>query len=248
MPPWAPYAIMAGSQLAGSALGFMGQQDTNAANAAATHEANIINRANADRANATQIDEFNQNIALQKDFAQNGISWRIADAAKNGISPLAALGASGPSFSPVSAVMQEPAWQTPQYTSPLSPAASGIPELGQNLSRALMSSMDPIAKKASLIDLDMKQSSADLLEVQLANARLELAQRTAGAASPGIPKSYRVLQNADGSTSLYPIEGINTHNTLFGPTEWSLRNKLFLSPNINKPLWSQDSSGHWRIQ
>lgn len=43
-----------------------------------------------------------QNIALQREFAQNAIQWKVADAAKAGINPLYALGASTTSFSPVS--------------------------------------------------------------------------------------------------------------------------------------------------
>lgn len=43
-----------------------------------------------------------QNIALQREFAQSGIQWKVADAQKAGIHPLAALGAQTSSFSPVS--------------------------------------------------------------------------------------------------------------------------------------------------
>lgn len=43
-----------------------------------------------------------QNIALQKEFAQSGIQWRVADAKAAGIHPLAALGAQTHSFSPQS--------------------------------------------------------------------------------------------------------------------------------------------------
>lgn len=40
------------------------------------------------------------NIDMQRDFAQQGIRWRVADAEAAGIHPLYALGASGASFSP----------------------------------------------------------------------------------------------------------------------------------------------------
>ena len=43
-----------------------------------------------------------QNIQLQKDFAQQGIRWKVEDAKQAGIHPLYALGASTTSFSPVS--------------------------------------------------------------------------------------------------------------------------------------------------
>lgn len=41
-----------------------------------------------------------QNYLAQKEFAQNGISWRVADAQRAGIHPIYALGAGGANFSP----------------------------------------------------------------------------------------------------------------------------------------------------
>lgn len=41
-------------------------------------------------------------IEAQREFAQNGVQWKVADAKKAGIHPLAALGAQTHSFSPVS--------------------------------------------------------------------------------------------------------------------------------------------------
>jgi len=43
-----------------------------------------------------------KNIQLQKDFAQQGIQWKVADAKAAGIHPLYALGAQTHSFAPVS--------------------------------------------------------------------------------------------------------------------------------------------------
>lgn len=40
-------------------------------------------------------------IELQKEFAQNGLRWKVEDAKRAGIHPLAALGATGASYSPV---------------------------------------------------------------------------------------------------------------------------------------------------
>lgn len=60
-------------------------------NRKSAQEANAINQANADR-----------NAAMQAEFAQQGIRWKVADAKAAGIHPLYALGAQTTSFSPVS--------------------------------------------------------------------------------------------------------------------------------------------------
>lgn len=72
--------LSAGLKLVG---GFMGKEAQDDANTAAANQA----RANYEH---------------QKEFAQNSISWKAADAARSGIHPLYALGASTTSFSPVS--------------------------------------------------------------------------------------------------------------------------------------------------
>lgn len=43
-----------------------------------------------------------KNIAMQKEFAQNGIRWKVADAKAAGVHPLYAMGAQTSSFAPVS--------------------------------------------------------------------------------------------------------------------------------------------------
>lgn len=72
-------------------LGFIG----GIANAILSDRANKRNIAAQERIN-------NQNIALQREFAQNSIQWRVNDAKLAGLHPLAALGASGTSYTPSS--------------------------------------------------------------------------------------------------------------------------------------------------
>lgn len=50
------------------------------------------------------------NVNLQREFAQQGIRWRVEDAKAAGIHPLAALGANTLSFSPINVGKQEPNW------------------------------------------------------------------------------------------------------------------------------------------
>ena len=71
-----PAIIAAGSNIAGSVLGsyFTGKSNEAAAE---------------------------KNADIQRELAQNGLSWRVSDAKRAGIYPLAALGASLPTGNPV---------------------------------------------------------------------------------------------------------------------------------------------------
>lgn len=62
----------------------------------------FLNRGEARANRESQERMAQQNIALQKQFAQEGIRWKVEDAKQAGIHPLYALGANTSSFSPVS--------------------------------------------------------------------------------------------------------------------------------------------------
>lgn len=161
-----------------------------------------------------------ENIALEKEFAQNGISWRIADAARNGISPLAALGASEPSFSPVGEQV---------FTSNPSPTdqfiASGIDSMGQNIGRAVSVTKSADERAASALSLIRMGKENDLLALQVQQAQLNLAKQND---SPGIPLAYQRVMNRDGTTSVVPT--YNTHSGFLGGTSWALENQWI--PNV----------------
>lgn len=74
------------------------------------------------QANAAKLNQLN--YEHQKEFAQNGIRWRVADAEAAGLHPLAALGAQGASYSP-SAVIGD------------SPDFSFLKDMGQGIDRAM---------------------------------------------------------------------------------------------------------------
>lgn len=68
-------------------------------------------------------DRAAKNEALQREFAQSGIQWKVADAKKAGIHPLYALGAQTHSFAPQSVGS--------------SPMASAVSAMGQDIGRAV---------------------------------------------------------------------------------------------------------------
>lgn len=99
-----PALISAGAAIAGGLIKARSERNANAANSA-----------NADR-----------NIQMQREFAQNGIRWKVEDAKRAGIHPMYALGASGASFSPVSIGAQ-----------PVSGVADALASAGQDIGRAV---------------------------------------------------------------------------------------------------------------
>lgn len=83
--------------------------------------------------------QADQNIALQREFAQKGIQWKVADAKKAGVHPLYALGAQTHSFSPVS----------------VGDVAGALSDAGQHLGRAI---------DAGLTQEQRRQQELQLLE------------------------------------------------------------------------------------
>lgn len=115
---------------------------------------------------------FGANQDMQREFAQSGIQWRVEDAKKAGIHPLAALGAQTHSFSPISMS------QTPDNS-----LGQGIAQAGQDLSRAYYATRSPEARTAQVAEglkLENMQLQNDLLRSQV--NRMNSAQ-----VGPGIP-------------------------------------------------------------
>lgn len=93
--------------------------------AAISAGASLLGGSIANKNNAKMAEQsFQQNAALQKEFAQNAIQWKAADAEKAGISKLYAMGANTVSFSPSSVGTSDA----------MGPA---IAQAGQGLGRAL---------------------------------------------------------------------------------------------------------------
>lgn len=91
-------------------------------------------------------EQFEKNAALQKEFAQHGIRWRVEDAKAAGVHPLYALGAGGAAFAPITIGSQ---------------ADSHFAAAGQNLSRA-------VAASSTATENEMVKAQLDLLRAQTA--------------------------------------------------------------------------------
>jgi len=93
-------------------------------------------------ANQAPRDIASDNIAMQREFAQSGIRWKVADAKAAGIHPLYALGANTHSFAPVSV-----------QTDSSSPMGNAISDMGQNIGRAISATKTQQERELSALQL-----------------------------------------------------------------------------------------------
>lgn len=125
--------IVTGSLIAGGAGlvgGFLGSRSTRAAN-----------EANAEAAK--------QSIEMQREFAKNGIRWKVEDAVKAGVHPLYALGAQTHSFAPVSV-----------GAIPNTSMGDAVRDMGQDISRSIQSTRT--------------RQEQELSKLQIASAKLDV--------------------------------------------------------------------------
>jgi len=110
-----------------------------------------------------------------KEFAQNSIQWRVADANAAGVSPLFALGAPTMSYSGSSVGVD--------------PVAAGLESMGQNISRAALANAEP----ASKVDAAMQALMIERGTLENDKLRAELMLLKQPGSPPGIPLAPPVL-------------------------------------------------------
>lgn len=101
------------------------------------------------------------NAAMQKEFAQMGIQWKVEDARKAGIHPLAALGASTTGFSP--------SFSFPASSSSRHPQSDTFRAMGQDFSRAISATMTPQQRLEERERLENMELQNELLRKQIDN-------------------------------------------------------------------------------
>ncbi|UDN67888.1 DNA pilot protein [robinz microvirus RP_172] len=128
---------------------------------------------------------------LQKDFAQQGIQWKVADAKAAGLHPLAALGAQTTSYAPVS--VGGPS------------IASGVASAGQDISRAVDATrtsgqkLDAYGK--TIQDLNVQRMG---LENQLLSSQIAKVNQ-AGNPPPMPAATDRYLLEGQANSGLKPL-------------------------------------------
>lgn len=115
---------------------------------------------------AFQKEQAELERARQKEFAQMGIQWRVADAKAAGVHPLAALGASGAASSPITVSGGDPPYRKPASISGIDDFLSE--QMGQNLTRARTTQLTPAAAEMEGLALERARKENQLLDARIA--------------------------------------------------------------------------------
>lgn len=217
-------AIGAGSNLLGGLLGQL--------------QGNV----NAGRAQ----DMANNQMAMQREYATTGITWRARDVMRaygeSGIHPLALLGVQGPSYTPVSVQMESN-----------NDLGKGIAGAGQDLSRAIAATSDRDSRNAMASRFDALTTERaglenELLRTRIASERMRLLPGAA-AVGPAAPSSFPVMDGQGVNTELrsplkfvkddamaYPVKPAHpSHGPMAVPSvEFSLNSDGSYSPVMSK--------------
>ncbi len=117
---------------------------------------------NARLMNSSQISLAKEQMAMQREFAQSGIRWRVADAKAAGIHPLYSLGATLSQPSPVSVNFQAQ-----------NNMGKALAQSGQNIGRAIAATRTaPERTDVMLRELQLERGALENEQIRLQNRRL----------------------------------------------------------------------------
>lgn len=157
-------------------------------------------RAAGQRANEARAAD----AALQREFAQQGIRWKVEDAKAAGIHPLAALGAQTHSYSGNFAADTGGYSKANMY--------GRMSDMGQNLGRALAATRTDDERTRAFQDEQIRGQQLDNQGKELNNALLasQLSSRNSGQVGPGMPKELNTNPDVGWSRTdqgLVPVPG-----------------------------------------
>lgn len=212
---------------------------------------------------------------MQLDFAKNGIRWKVADAQAAGLHPLAALGASTPSFSPVGGAGTH--------------TGEGVSRMGQDISRAVQAGLTRNERNEELGSLQIENAKLQnkYIEEQINSSKASrmrspgtgpalphagdfhvvdgqgdsnsalvtkpdevvASSKNARAQSPGVITSYSFQRTRDGG--LAPVMSSDTQQRLeddvFGKTDWYIRNRVLpWHEGVGRPDIAPPAGTYWK--
>jgi len=133
-------------------------------------------------------DAGDSNAALQREFAQNGIRWKVEDAKAAGIHPLYAIGA--PTFS-----------ASPSYVAP------GVPDLttvGQDIGRAIDAKRTPPERTTARLE----QLSVQRAELENQLLASQIAKINQPGSPPPLPGGSSIIEGQQADAVNIPSEVI----------------------------------------
>lgn len=104
-----------------------------------------------------------EQMKMQREFAQHGVRWRVADAQAAGIHPLAALGMQGLSYSPV---------HVPESAG----LGEALADAGQNVARAVAAQMTPEQRQQQAMALALAAKQLEESDARILALRSEAAR------------------------------------------------------------------------
>lgn len=152
----------------------------------------LISSAGNRVANERASDIANNNVALQKEFAQTGVTWKARDVMRayqeTGIHPLQLLGTGGASYSPVSAAFV-----------PDTSLGESIGKAGQSIERGMYASADRDAREMAMgmttalnkLAIERGGLENELLRMRIASEAARLVQSPA-VGLPSVNRRYLV--------------------------------------------------------
>lgn len=128
-----------------------------------------------------------KNLAAQREFAQSGVQWRVADAKKAGIHPLAALGAQTASFSP--SFVGDTSFGT------------GIAQAGQDVSRAIDATR-PAAQRSAAFEKSVQDLTVQKMGLENQILASQLAKINQAGHPPAFPGTPTLIDGQGNTTSV----------------------------------------------
>lgn len=214
----------------------------------------LLNKNSADKANETAQANALRQEALQREFAQNGIKWKVEDAKQAGIHPIYALGANTVSYSPTTA----------GSTADTS-LGSAIASSGQDISRAMQATRNSeerqtaFDKSVQALSLQKMGLENELLSSQIAKMRGQIGppmpaltdkSPTAGLTFPEDKPEKRPVLGANGmkwetqpgtaNADDYEKRYGEISDFLMGPAIlWN--DMVYNSQKVSKPWWGGET-------
>lgn len=147
----------------------------------------LLGKSSADKAREQANAHSLRQEALQREFAQNGIQWKVEDAKKAGIHPIYALGGAGASFSPVSQAFSS------DTSLPNAMAAAGQ-DLGRAIDKTRNATQRADARTSTAVALQLEGLSLDndLKRAEIASKTARLRADQVGPVLPASGDAYLI--------------------------------------------------------